>query len=281
MLKKLLPIGLMVILLFMLTVSGCGQKSKPIDPALVDDLLNRFQSGMGNKNAELVASLCAYELNWAGQIFKNEVDLISTLESMFAMIERYEVYEFSNRIINTKVDSATVDTYGRYVSVSKEGTTSSEIIQPVKIIVQKVDKSLKISRLEVSYDIEIYLINDLLNQYQKAMKNMDIDTLVTLCSFPFYDKDTNAAEGTYYDDSTTMQTAYQTKFAETESISAYEIKDRNIGVINPTTGSVFASIRVKKKPLGGDWLDLTYQYTISVKKVNGVWKVSSISRQSQ
>jgi hypothetical protein len=115
------------------------------------------------------------------------------------------------------------------------------------------------------------MINVLLDQYQAAMKNMDADTLVSLCAFPYDD------DGTSYADAAAMKAAYQTKFAQTESISVYEIIKR---VIDEKTGSAQASIHVKKKPSGGDWLEYTKEYHIGVQKVGGAWKVAGIMKIS-
>jgi len=272
MLKKLLHFIVAVILILALTLTGCGgsSRSNNSDINLINELLDKFQSGMVNENFELVASLCAFELYWIMQTFKDPAEFLAMYEKVTAV----DVCEFSNRVILVNGDSATVDAYYRLAGKVKN-EKGEEVPQDntfsVKITVIKVNGTWKVSRIELSTDIEKHLINNLLDRYQTAMKNMDADTLVSLCRFPFTD---NSVQ---YNDAAAMKTAYQTKFAQTESFSVYEIKNRVFkeGVINMLT----ASIHIKKKPLGGDWLEYIEEYNIAAEKVDEVWKVFGMVRK--
>lgn len=272
MLKRFLPYSLAVLLISAVVLAGCGggNAPTPTDNDLINDLLDRYQTGVVNENIDLVASLCAYPFYFLdGTTFNTAAELINSWQNMLAtMVDDYEVCEFSSRIITITGKSATVDAYLHQVTKLKSGESQDNTLS-VKITLIKIDESWKISRIEQCTDIEKYMIDDLLDQYQAAMKNMDADTLVSLCAFPYDD------DGTSYADAAAMKAAYQTKFAQTESISVYEIINR---VIDENAGLAQASIHVKKKPSGGDWLEYTDEYHIGVQKVGGAWKVAGIMK---
>lgn len=279
MLRNFLSYSLAVILILALALSGCGGgggggKTTPTtsDSDLINELVDRYQSGMANKNAELVASLWTYPMTieWLKFDVDDAGEMIAELSKIFMVIKSWdEIY--SNRIIKVNGDRATVDAYLHAVITYTSGSPLDLKAYPVKIEISKIDGVWKLSKILNSIDIEYYMINGLLDQYQTAMKNMDVDTLVSLCRFPFTD---NSVQ---YKDADEMKTAYQTKFAQTESFSVYEIKNRVFkeGIVNMLT----ASIHIKKKPLGGDWLEYIEEYDIGAEKVGGVWKVLGMVRK--
>lgn len=273
MFKKSLFYSLAVILILALALSGCGgsSRSNNNDINLINDLVDRYQSGMANKNAELVASLWTYPMTieWFSFQVEDAGKMIEELQKIFMVIKSWDE-KFSNRIIKVNGDRATVDAYLHVVITYTSGSPTELKAYPVKIEISKVDGVWKLSKVLDGIDIEYYMINGLLDQYQTAMKNMDADTLVSLCKFPFVDNYLSKSYSTPEE----MKTAYQEHFAQT-TISIYEIINR---VINIDKGNIWvnASVNIKKKPSGGYWTDYNYEYQINVEKVDGVWKVSGI-----
>jgi hypothetical protein len=110
--------------------------------------------------------------------------MIDSYKTMFAYsIESIENLEISPRIIMIDGDNAIIDGYYHFKIISISQTTK-EHTNPIELSVVKDNGTWKISAIKASYNIEKYKINSLLNQYQIAMKNMEVATLVSLCTFP-------------------------------------------------------------------------------------------------
>ena len=289
MLKRFLPYSLAVLLISAVVLAGCGggnaptSTPTPADNDLINELLDQYQYGLKNKNPELVASLCAFpfiDFFSSGETHETADKMIDSYKTMFAYsIESIEILEISPRIIMIDGDNAIIDGYYHFKIISISQTTE-EHTNPIELSVVKDNGTWKISAIKASYNIEKYKINSLLNQYQIAMKNMEVATLVSLCTFPFDD------EGTSYNDANAMETAYQDRFSQIESISIYEIINRDIDIISNESSYgaiVHASIHLKEKFKIGSTLDYTYSCLIHLRNFNGLcnnglWKIYSVVR---
>lgn len=264
MLKRLSLFGLLVILILTLVLSGCGGAgvSLEAETAAINSLLDRFQSGLATKNTELVVSLCTYPFTWLTQTFNDSADMTNFLNTLFQGGEEISAYEFTERVITVNRNNAAVYAYLQSETASEQ----PNIIGAVKVTVIKREGTWKISGIENNLKIEEYKINDVLDQFETAMINMDVEALVSLCRFPFSDIDA------IHSDEAAMKAAYESKFAQTEIFSTYKIYDREIN-LNPL--SVIASIKIEKKIINGGWykIDLRYQISMYKEKLEEPWKV--------
>src|SRR5690606_6336707 len=224
MLKRLSLFGLLVILILTLVLSGCGGAgvSLEAETAAINSLLDRFQSGLATKNTELVVSLCTYPFTWLTQTFNDSADMTNFLNTLFQGGEEISAYEFTERVITVNRNNAAVYAYLQSETASEQ----PNIIGAVKVTVIKREGTWKISGIENNLKIEEYKINDVLDQFETAMINMDVEALVSLCRFPFSDIDA------IHSDEAAMKAAYESKFAQTEIFSTYKIYDREIN-LNP------------------------------------------------
>lgn len=219
-----------------------------------ETLLNNYESAILAENAEWAASLCVFPLTFFSSTINDAATFINDLQSLFSSYD-YNTYECYNRIITIEGNNVTVLGFLRTVTKISQ-TNTQDLTAPWKYtVIKDSNGDWKIKEMVINYDIFTPLAYQLLDEFETAMKNMNVDALINLCAFPFSDG------GTVYNNANEMKAAYEEFFAQIESFETYKFNNRKYDM---TDGGVTCSLKIKKKFKDGGWLDIESPYKVGV-----------------
>ncbi|NLZ43270.1 MAG: hypothetical protein GX894_00240 [Clostridia bacterium] len=277
--KRLSLFGLLAIFILALVLSGCGRsglggiKLSEEDIVLINTLLDNFESAMLAENAEWAASLCVFPLTYDTSTFNDAATFINNLQSVFSSYD-YNTYECYNRIITIEGKNVTVLGFLRIVMKISQ-TDTQDLTAPWKyIVIKDGNGEWKIKEMVMSYDILTPLAYQLLDEFETAMKSMNVDALINLCAFPFYDGII------VYNNANEMKAAYEESFAQIETFETYKFNNRQYDI---NDGGVTCSLKIKKKFKNGGWLEIEspHKVGISAESFGEPLKVISVVPQPQ
>lgn len=138
--SRLVLVGLLLVAVVLAGCTGGGGPSATNEQK-IHELLNKYEKAYLDMDAEGLANLLVYPLNFDGEYIANKQQGVSMLNFLFAFVQ-VEQFKLEDRVI--VVDSSGTRAGVEAMRVQKE---SGYVVErfPVKLNVRKVDGAWKIS----------------------------------------------------------------------------------------------------------------------------------------
>ncbi len=122
---------------------------------------------------------------------------------------------------------------------------------------------------------DIYLINALLDSFQTAMTNKDVNAIVSFCTFPYTDGRTDGTADIYYNAAAYKEDLTEL-FSDIKSYNIFTMTNRVIN-ISGTSASVVFTRHYKYTYLDNSVEEDISSWRLTGQKINGTWKASGVT----
>jgi hypothetical protein len=257
-----------------LLLSGCITLFGSIsERARINEVLDQFEAGMLEKDADKLAKLCRYPL------YFGDYDVIPYWE--FAAVcfgsrllpgGQVAGYEITNRHVLLKSSNSYADADG--TAVLKTTDDSGEIVETefrISLGLHKDGDTWKIYSLKNEHlDADVRQIYDLLNLYEEGIRTQDPEKLADLCTYPLYVNNYLFATR-----EAAVQNFEKLYCFEIEEYQELWIKDRQIKV-RGTEATVQATLAAELTDIYGGFFAGENLANFQLVKTGESWLISNI-----